>query len=432
MIPPRDFLEQQCQNLETNLSEALRFEYGPSESGKFFQECRLRLEILKEQVSSLSAASPPEDFQLLATDLVSLGALINRIEHAHVGEFSWAFADELRSVAEQACIGDDPTLFYISSSGSLDAYEIHPEQNDTNMAKARIYNIVLPRALRHHTLYHPVLGHEVGHAFLDVPAHSTTEKAVGAAMFEEGPLKDLASFKPWMEQRHPEMVRLASDALLDRTRRTWRVEIFCDLFALTVMGPCFSSALLTMLGAFDATGENCSWHHPPPKTRGYVQDVAAKTYGWNKPSERVSPDVAKAIEQLWQEVQAYAVGDLAASLVSEAQIKAGATLLRQRLEERSLPHFVAGHLEPLEELFDQLLSLVPPIGKQDFDSGRPAKRVDFRTIIYSGWLAWKHLASTAKPEPNFFNINRLCEHAVMQQRGIATFLEAQPPAPTVG
>ena len=49
--------------------------------------------------------------------------------------------------------------------------------------------------------------------------------------------------------------------------------------------------------------------------------------------------------------------------------------------------------------------------------GKPVcDTVDFRHTLYAGWIATQH--------PNqmpFLTINRLCEHGIMQQRGLDVF-----------
>jgi hypothetical protein len=45
--------------------------------------------------------------------------------------------------------------------------------------------------------------------------------------------------------------------------------------------------------------------------------------------------------------------------------------------------------------------------------------VDFRDIIFAGWIAQSQPGSTIK----FSDINRLCEHGIMQQVSIEKMLE---------
>jgi hypothetical protein len=419
MLGPREFLEQQCQNLEDCLNDALRHEYGPRESGAFFDECSGRLATLKAVIANLGATPTAAELQEVVGEASRLGALIHRIEHSHVGEFSWAFADELRALAMQLCADTQKPLFFLSSDGPIGSYRIHPEQAEPALVKARVFNIVFPKTLKHHALYHPVLGHEVGHAFLLLPSRKPIEDAVDTAMFSGSPLKSRAQFTAWLATHYPTVTGVSGPAL-DKIAANWRVELFCDLFGLIVMGPCFPNALLTILSALDPDGVNIGENHPPPKVRFYLQSVAMDELGWSKPPAGTGP-FANAVKGTWTDFAGHTTGAVAPSLLTEAQIRAGTRELSAQLANHYPSHFPDAALAPLEELFHQVLARVPPIGRQDFTRSAPAQRVDFRTIIYSGWLAWKHL-STAGGGPSFLDVNRLCEHAVMQQMAVAAQL----------
>jgi len=81
-------------------------------------------------------------------------------------------------------------------------------------------------------------------------------------------------------------------------------------------------------------------------------------------------------------------------------------------------HPPAAYASPSGDLLKKLLGMVkdhiPPVGFQIDAAGEPElETVDFRHVLYAGWVAAKTL-STA----DFADINRLCEHAIMQQRAI--------------
>lgn len=418
MLPPKTFLEQQCQNIEDCLNEALRYEYGPRESGAFFDECSSRLATLKATINNLGASPTALELQELVNEASRLGALINRIEHSHVGEFSWAFANELRELAKTLCADVQEPLFFLSADGPIGSYRIHPEQTEPALVRARVFNIVFPKTLRHHALYHPVLGHEVGHAFLLLPSRKPIEDAVDAAMFTGTCLKSTTAFKAWLSTHYPGNSAALPDAILDKIADAWRVELFCDLFGLVVMGPCFPNALLTILTALDPAGINLGPAHPPPKVRFHLQSVAVSELGWDKVPTG-SAVLQAAVRDTWADFAVHASGAVARSILTEAQVRAGAREMQNQLSKHYPSHFKDSSLAPLEELFDQLLVRIPPIGRQDYKERLPAKRVDFRTVLYSGWLAWKHISGTSGLDLSFLDVNRLCEHAVMQQLAIA-------------
>ena len=78
----------------------------------------------------------------------------------------------------------------------------------------------------------------------------------------------------------------------------------------------------------------------------------------------------------------------------------------------------AGYTHPdVEAVWGLLRSLeraVPPVGFALTAEDEPAcEHRDFREILYAGWIA-----SVQPGKPSFDQINRLCEHAIMQQSAI--------------
>lgn len=78
----------------------------------------------------------------------------------------------------------------------------------------------------------------------------------------------------------------------------------------------------------------------------------------------------------------------------------------------------------IEPLVKQLSKLIPPVGYK-VDPGAPdtSFHVDFRHILYAGWLASEHMLPDDEVNGELkkidFNIlNRLCEHGIMQQIAI--------------
>src|SRR5256885_1271121 len=121
MLRPKEFLEQQFKLIDEEIKEALRHEYGPEASGDFFVECQ-------ERLASLRDSAPTTDAELseVLFKVSQLGALIERIQRSHLGEFPWAFAVELRRLAIGLCSSQEgiSPLFYFSSRGGLDSYAV--------------------------------------------------------------------------------------------------------------------------------------------------------------------------------------------------------------------------------------------------------------------------------------------------------------------
>jgi hypothetical protein len=411
MLPPKAFLEQQFQLLEDGINEALRFEYGPAESGKFFEECKSRLGTLRATASLLPASPSAQTLGVLVVELSSLAALISRIQHSSLGEFPWAFAEELRTLAKKICTlhGAGDPLFFFSSEGELESHGVHDEQEKVSYFHTAIFNIVFPKSLKYNVLVHPVLAHEVGHAYLSAPAVGDFERSVQAALFAQGPLASTRSFKRWLARWYPE----AKPRRLIPILEAWREEVACDLIGLVLMGPCFVPAFVSLIGALHPSGVDIGEDHPPPKCRFHTQHIALEELGWIGPGR--TPAMRPAENRIWRHISEQSRGGLSRSLVPARNIRTAVRLLAKQFD-RAI--FRTEYLEQLDDLVLQTLNYVPPVGQQDLSRDIPAAFVDFRAIIYAGWVAWEEARSTGSP--SFDQVNRLCELAILQQRGVAT------------
>jgi hypothetical protein len=81
-------------------------------------------------------------------------------------------------------------------------------------------------------------------------------------------------------------------------------------------------------------------------------------------------------------------------------------------------HPPAGYTKPDVEAVWKLVSSlergVPPVGYTLTADGTPVcEHRDFREILYAGWIA-----SVQQGAASFQLVNRLCEHAIMQQSAI--------------
>lgn len=163
----KPFLFQECRNVEELLASTLQYEYGIEGSRAFFDECSVRLAMLRETLEVTDEADA-EALQAIGERLVDLADLICRIERSALGAHSWPFVDQLKRVALACCndrgISGIEPLIHVISEGGLDGYAMNPEMADPGYRHRRVLTIVLPRSARHHVLLHSILGHEVGHA----------------------------------------------------------------------------------------------------------------------------------------------------------------------------------------------------------------------------------------------------------------------------
>ena len=101
-------------------------------------------------------------------------------------------------------------------------------------------------------------------------------------------------------------------------------------------------------------------------------------------------------------------------VLSDAQLSdavGGVSALLQQYRPTSYTH---PDVEAVWGLVRSLERGVPPVGFALTADGTPAcEHRDFREILYAGWIA-----SVQAGAPSFELVNRLCEHAIMQQRAI--------------
>src|SRR4051812_18165341 len=105
---PHEFLRQQVHNVEQALIETLRYEYGPRPIGDYYRECLARLDLIKRDVKSTSSVDFP-GIESRLEELTDLSVWISLIERSRLGEFSWPFAEALRSMAEALLV--EPGLY---------------------------------------------------------------------------------------------------------------------------------------------------------------------------------------------------------------------------------------------------------------------------------------------------------------------------------
>ncbi len=436
MLTPKHFLIEECKNVERSLKESLRHDYGGKRSQDFYAECNFRLVTLQRLIKQEPATNLPELHQY-AINISALSELIARIERSHLGEFSWPFAYELEELANATCQGvtgsndiyEEP-IFAISAEGGLDAYMIHHEQEkfEPNIRK-RIFNIVFPRTLKHHVLLHPILGHEIGHAATTIPnMDSKLGTEVLAKLEGNGPLSDHHSLSDWLKERDKttkENVILDPDQA-EELLHSWGEEFLCDLFGLVLFGPSFIAAHFSLLCAIDPVGISLGEEHPPNVSRFDMLNKAIKVLGWEIPDSNLHSHLKDAINEFWKATkQMPSPIPSWAQMFTEQQVEAALQSLITILDQLTPALYKHAEADELEHLVYLLCNMVPPIGaKIESNADTILNITDFRSILYAGWLVW-HGKSELKDcykELSFFDINRLCGQAIMQQKSINIML----------
>lgn len=430
----RAFLIQECVNLREVLEATLRFKYGLEGSREFFEECQARLEYVRLEVNSANE-DDVDRLRIASALLCHLSDLVSRIERSSIGEYSWPFVEELKRIAAATCTeatASTPNAipqFHVWSSGGLDAYAIQPEQNRPSGSRKRIHTIVLPKTLKHYVLLHSILGHEVGHAMFRCSKHQSELTKIVNELLKGTAFSTPADTARWLYSPNaPDIVKkqLASPEL--RSRRidesnffpqvaswsAWMEEILCDFIGLVTFGPSFVAAECNLLYSMDPSGAGIGQRHPLVGCRANYLSTAAKVCGFDSLAFQVESHKT-AYEGFWRSIGSKRQADAWFDVFPTSRIEATIHALRELFLTLPPALYATASTDELGLLLDQLHKHVPPVGYSALDSQEVRlQAVDFRHILYAGWIA-----AANDPTISFSNLNRLCEHAIMQQRAIS-------------
>jgi hypothetical protein len=431
----KTFLLQECANVKQVLEETLRFEYGAGGSKDFFDECSSRLAFITSEI----AAADEDDFRTLGVNqdlLLDLSKLISRIERSSLGQYSWPFVDELKKIAFAICAEDTladtdtPPMVHVLSEGGLDAYAIYPEEQRPSGSERRILTIVFPRTLKHFVLLHSILGHEIGHAIWRSSRHQNDLRTAidRAFVASNGRFSSALATTNWLyDADAPTSItaRLAAfhQQGLQRDRffnwanwEAWGEEILCDLIGILTFGPSFIAAECQLLYSLDLDGMGIGTQHPPVGCRVNLFLTAARLLGYSTMTFG-DPGVQRAFDAFWADLEGKVKLDPWFDIFTEAEISAALEGISAILDAHPPALLRLPEVPVLEHLFQQLGKGIPPIGFSLGEDLKPTtSAVDFRHILYAGWIA-----SQRENPIGFLDLNRLCEHAIMQQRSIEIF-----------
>lgn len=421
MLALKQFLTEECVNVQNLLNDTLRYAYGSEESKHFYDECLLRLDGVRTSIDA-TASDNLSSLQALADQLSFLSRLISQIERSHLGEFSWPFAATLKELGVTVCrdsalpsSASDP-LFFFCAEGGLTAYRVYYDPANAILIGRRIYNVVFPRSLKHHVLLHPILGHEIGHAAQAVPklAGELNSKVV-AVLVRGSPLEDASTLHAWLKATYKIDARPNEIA---EALRSWQQELFCDLFGLLLIGISFIFAHRSLLFSLDSTGIRPSGSHPPFFTRCAMIDHAISHLGWKTAPAGSGSIVRQAMIRAIDVCDAV-VGAAPAHLkiLQEKQIELATDALIQILKARDASLFSEPSYESVHAMVKGLFDLTPPV-RTNVVSDVEFRNMpsSIRDILLAGWLAWH---SPRRPEKlTFLSINRLCDRAILFQKAV--------------
>lgn len=433
MYSAKDYLLIECKSVRDVLHETLKYEYGASGSREFFEECSARLEYVKTTLEAANDADHPS-IRNCAELLIELSALVARIERSSLGEYSWPFVDELKKIADVICtektVFGDHTLpkIHVLSDGGLDKYQIYPEQKRPGVHTRRILTIIFPRSLKHFVLLHPVLGHELGHAVWQGSEHEQEFRAIIDRFIASCPtIQDATATAKWLYSPNaPQSVKdhlafLAARHNIDEINFfgkaadwfAWKEEIACDLIGLMTFGPSFVGALCQLLYSLDPSGNGIGPYHPLVGWRINLITTAAKRLKFDQCLDAPVAPIADATN-FWQQLDAFRKADPWFDIAPDSSIDTCTQELAAFLSNHAPARYESPSSSTLQGLLRKLENHVPPVGFEVRGDGSPQlEGVDFRHILYAGWIASRNIKTIG-----FSDINRLCEHAIMQQRAI--------------
>jgi hypothetical protein len=430
-MTPKEFLLQECGNVKELLDRTLRYEYGNDGSRDFFEECSIRLDFITKEIQN---AANNEALRSNGNLLSSLSSLICRIERSSIGELSWPFVDELKKIAVAVCKSKsvtgaelDPKI-HVLADGGLGAYAFHPETRRPTASKRLILTIVFPKSLKHFVLLHPILGHEVGHAIWRNSRHQNTLRmgpeskikhsggvfanpdTTKARLFDASAPPDLKDYLKKLRIKYG-IDQANFFSVIDW--KAWIEEILCDLIGLSIFGPTFVAAHADLLYALDPSGVQFGDQHPPPAWRVNLILRASKLLALQSP-----PPTDHALYphfvQFWQIQNLSRKNDPWFDVVEDAPLLDALNGISALLSQNAPAAYPLPSFDMLESLRNMIATRTPPVGCSiQKDGSVQQEDVDFRHPIYAGWIASR--AAGALP---FSQLNKLCEHGIMQQRAV--------------
>lgn len=431
MLSPKAFLLQECANVRDVLDETLRYKYGADGSKDFYDECLIRLESTEAGIRGCEETDH-DQLAVFSKLLQRLTYLIARIERSSIGEYSWPFVEELKDLAAGICSeatlthDSTPPQIHVLSQGEF-GYSIDPEQSRPSASRRKILTIVLPRTLKHFVLLHAILGHEIGHAIYANAKHQRQLKHVrrthlgktgnvlessattAARMFD----KDA----PFPVKQHLIVRSMRQEADLYRFSDwdAWVEEVLCDLIGLVSFGPSYVAAAWHLLLAMDPTGLRWGPDHPPIAWRLNMLLDGASILGMDTVSSGDATTDAAA-KNFWDAIRAKRYTAPWCDIIDRASLTDALNEIRALLDAHPPAAYPSNPDRLLPGLLKDLRNLVPPAGfAVEQDDSLTLQQIDFRHILYAGWI---HGHSTDIDQKT---LNRLCEHAIMQQRAVKKF-----------
>jgi hypothetical protein len=340
-------------------------------------------------------------------------------------------------------------LFPLLAQGGLSAYEVHAEEitRAVRAYKRPIHTIIFPKSLKYHVLVHAVIAHEIGHAILSQFEVAKPITDAVDPLLSKGPLESPAKLQAHLKADNPappeSIRRFREKAAADNKNvyninlDKWRAEFLCDLLGLLIVGPSFLAALSTVLRGMNPSD---SWgaRHPPSESRLALLREVCRLRKWPDTALAEESKFLKAETHFWTSYMSpsdkwfslHNVGALKQCVVDLEGILTERLSKGEEQGSRPLELYkqpAAGVMDPILDLISDVVPPTPRPKISDDESSleTPNAPIDFRYVLFGGWLIWKGgnggVVEIDKNKLTFENINRLCHLSILQNRAIEIF-----------
>jgi hypothetical protein len=446
-LTPFLYVQEEFDNVKRALTESLRYDYGPGQTVDYYDECQYRLAGIEQELVRLNEGVGTPTSAIVA-QLWDLANRLTLIERSHLGEFSWPFAEAIRRIAttllseEEGLRGRVEPIIHMIAEGT--SYQILSENIPSLNKRRSLFTVAFPRQLKNHVLMHALFGHELGHATFystripganSPPGAQPPSKSIITILRSAGPLQDCANVMAWMRSdESPPTVRnramRGSASITESNLGHWHVELVCDLFGLVIFGPAFVAAHRTYLepsckSKFDVEVEKMS--HPAYALRRALLRQALRILGYSKP---IIPVEKKALFDAEVRFLSYIGDDEGefgrwAEVFSDDQVERALSVIQTHFQLTGTSAARQPDPETLICLVDRIARHLPPIREEISDDGVPKSfEVRIEEQLYAGWTYWLGRDALSEGAPlTFFELNQLCDLAILQQKAIEIIAE---------
>jgi hypothetical protein len=209
----------------------------------------------------------------------------------------------------------------------------------------------------------------------------------------------------------------------DEYRESWLDELSCDLFGLILFGPAFLAAHRTYLSHLDPDPRHIDFSgptHPPYAVRHKMLRRALELLKWHMPITN---------DEFERDFLGYLLHDPYlpwASVFDDNQLNRAIAGIQQVIRPLGRLAYSRVTAEQLRELVSRLARQLPPVlAEVDFNGKVVLGNINVAQTLHAGWAYWIGRDKLRSPNAlNFFQTNRLCDLALLQQRAINDAQEA--------